>query len=72
MHENDKTPAGNRLDEDQLQAKYNESIKEKNMMFPKLATDHPEWKWIIRWDSWRMLIDHYVKEQYSNPGRFGM
>jgi hypothetical protein len=41
-------------------------------MWPKPASEHPEWKWTMMWKSWQMLCDFSVRAKYTFPDYFDM
>lgn len=36
------------------------------------AKDHPEHKWCIMWEGYKMFMDYRRRANYCNPDRFGM
>lgn len=46
--------------------------RNKVEMFPKPAEEHPEWKWIMMWQSWTSLTDYMTRASYTDPDLFDM
>jgi hypothetical protein len=62
------------LDEDELEEACGKQFEEarKNGIFLDLASNHPEWKWVMQWESWKMYQDNLLKSRYCDPDIFGM
>ncbi|KAJ4340781.1 hypothetical protein N0V95_007389 [Ascochyta clinopodiicola] len=61
-------------DVDDLEALYSDSCNAENkagiMLEP--AKDHPEHKWCIMWEGYKMLMNYERRAKYCNPDYFGM
>ncbi|KAF2464874.1 uncharacterized protein BDR25DRAFT_172186, partial [Lindgomyces ingoldianus] len=63
-----------RLENDELYEKYSKGFhKEKSKeVILQPATNHQDWKWVIMWQGWKILLDCTRGAKYCNPDMFGM
>lgn len=45
--------------------------KDKDM-WKKPASDHPDWKWVMMWQTWQIMCDWHRRTDYCNPDNFDM
>ncbi|KAK5128308.1 hypothetical protein LTR85_002975 [Meristemomyces frigidus] len=45
---------------------------EKESLFPKPASEHPEHNFVMMWQSWTSLCDYMRRASYTNPDLFDM
>ena len=71
--ENDQLSDGE-LEPDEMDDKFVEETNETVMgdiMFEP-AKDHPEWKWTVLWEGFKIFTDYKRRAKYCDPDNFGM
>ena len=38
----------------------------------KPASEHPDWKWVMMYGAWKMVVDWHLRMDYCNPDNFDM
>lgn len=46
--------------------------KPKDSLWKKPASEHPEWPWVMMWQSWTIRCDWNRFMTYRDPDNFGM
>jgi hypothetical protein len=62
------------LERDKLHEKYVEEFgkETKSGVIFEPAKDHPEWKWVVLWEGFKMFADYKRRSNYCNPDMFDM
>ncbi|KAI1078066.1 hypothetical protein F5B20DRAFT_582593 [Whalleya microplaca] len=71
-NENNEKEDDDQLDEDELIDKFNENARSKDNIATNPAAEHPEYKWISMWETWKLYADLKRRATYTNPDNFGM
>ena len=41
-------------------------------MFKKSPSEHPDWKWVMMWESWKNFCEYNKRADYTHPDLFHM
>lgn len=68
-NENNEKPEDEQLDEDEIYDKLQSMASDVSL---KPAAEHPEHKWIVMWQTWKMLCEWRRRASYTDPDNFSM
>ena len=60
------------MDEEGLEDEYNKTIAPEKKMWPKDPSKHPDHKWTMMWEAWKLFLDYMARMSYSDPDNFDM